>query len=219
MNRSLARRSLYLGLACLAGFALVAIFMRTGAALSMDLWADGSTVAWRQGSPRQAAELAASLGNGSVLIPLAGICGLLLIVLKRYPLAPLPALALIASVAMNQLLKCGFLRTRPSGELWDSSITECDRYSFPSGHAMETAAVYGTLALLAYKLAPGAVRAHLAGVLAVIPLLAGLSRVALGVHWASDVAAGWLAGAAVAFLLMAVWCRRPGVCPDEPPGV
>ena len=84
---------------------------------------------------------------------------------------------------------------------------------------MQTAAVYGTLALLAYQLAPRAVRGPLAGTLVAISVLVGLSRVALGVHWASDVTAGWLAGAAVAFLMMAAWCRWPGVCPEEPPGV
>ena len=219
MKRSLPRRSLYLGLACLAGFALVAILMRTGTALGVDMWAEDSMAAWRQGPLQLAANLAASLGNGSVLIPVAGISGLLLFTLKRYALVPLPALALIASTAMNQVVKCNFLRTRPSGDLWDSAITACDRYSFPSGHAMDTAAVYGTLALLAYQLAPRAVRGPLAGILVAMSILAGLSRVALGVHWASDVAAGWLGGAAIAFLLIAAWCSRPGVCPDEPPVV
>lgn len=66
-------------------------------------------------------------------------------------------------------------------------------YSFPSGHATLAAAVFGTLAYVLWRerLLPG-VAAIGVGIL--LPLVVGSSRVYLDMHWATDVAAGWLAG-------------------------
>lgn len=73
--------------------------------------------------------------------------------------------------------------------------------SFPSGHAMNSAFVYGTLALIAVR-ASGNTRGrrYVALVAVLMILLIGTSRVVLGVHWPSDVLAGWTIGATWAFL-------------------
>jgi undecaprenyl-diphosphatase len=100
--------------------------------------------------------------------------------------------ALAGSAALNQLLKAFFARPRPYFEqplLMESS------YSFPSGHAMESLVFYGMLAYFAV-LGLQTWRARTAVVFgaALLVLLIGFSRMYLGVHYFSDVVAGFAAG-------------------------
>ncbi|WP_082529177.1 phosphatase PAP2 family protein [Aurantimonas sp. Leaf443] len=117
---------------------------------------------------------------------------------------------------MSQLLKWGFDRPRPDLVPHGSIVYT---RSFPSGHAMMSAVTYLTLAtLLARVQRRRAVKAYLIAMAAVITVLVGVSRVYLGVHWPTDVLAGWTAGAAWAFLwwLVAKWLERRGaVDPEE----
>jgi membrane protein DedA with SNARE-associated domain/membrane-associated phospholipid phosphatase len=100
--------------------------------------------------------------------------------------------AVVGSQVLDQILKQFFARPRPYFEhplLLESS------YSFPSGHAMESLVVYGMLAYFAV-LALESWRARTAMVFgaALVVLLIGLSRMYLGVHYFSDVVAGYAAG-------------------------
>lgn len=82
--------------------------------------------------------------------------------------------------------------------------------SFPSGHAMGAAMTYGALAVLAAEVAPTrAARTCLFTLAILVTLLVGASRVYLGVHWPSDVLAGWCAGFAWAALCY-IGLRRLG---------
>jgi undecaprenyl-diphosphatase len=86
--------------------------------------------------------------------------------------------------------------------------------SFPSGHALLSALVYLTLAaLVARQLQRRRLRLHVICVAVVLTLLVGISRVYLGVHWPSDVLAGWAIGAAWA---LAWWGIAQALRP--PPG-
>jgi len=93
---------------------------------------------------------------------------------------------------INLLLKQIFARTRPD---LAEALRKASGYSFPSGHAMESMVVLGSLAYVVarvhgrWRLRSATIAALLSSILAV-----GLSRVYLGVHWISDIAAGYVAG-------------------------
>jgi undecaprenyl-diphosphatase len=118
------------------------------------------------------------------------------------------AITLIGASIGNSLLKISIARERP--DLLEPIIEERG-FSFPSGHAalsMVAYGTYGTLAVLVWRssLPAWARRATVAGC-AVLVFLVGLSRIWLGVHYPTDVAAGWIAGAVVV-LLSAVVSHR-----------
>src|SRR5712671_4691667 len=106
------------------------------------------------------------------------------------------ALVLVAAVTelLNLALKEAFQRPRPS---LFQEIATLHSYGFPSGHAMASAAVYGSVATVLARAYPARRRAILLGACSLV-LLIGLSRVYLGVHWITDVLAGWAAGAFIA---------------------
>jgi undecaprenyl-diphosphatase len=111
------------------------------------------------------------------------------------------------------LFKFGFDRPRP--ELVPH-IMAAETPSFPSGHSAAAAAVYLTLgALLARFQTRRRLRLFFVGLAVAITVLVGFSRVYLGVHWPSDVVAGWTLGGgwAVACWLAASWLRRRHVLP------
>ncbi len=103
---------------------------------------------------------------------------------------------LAGGAALHLILKSAFQRARPDGD-W---LTVVQGYSFPSGHALGAVLFYGTLAYLGTRLCrmPGdrRVRRYLfVSVCAAVVFWVGVSRVYLGVHFLSDVLAGWSAGA------------------------
>lgn len=105
------------------------------------------------------------------------------------------AALLVASVAggstLVALAKLAFHRARPDAAL--ALITSPASFSFPSGHAMYTMLLFGTLGFLLARVLPGLrVRLFALAACAVPVALTGVSRVYLGVHWPSDVLASWL---------------------------
>lgn len=111
------------------------------------------------------------------------------------------ALAMIGAVSLDNLVKFIIARARPASLFWAVSASG---WSFPSGHATESVAVYLTLANLCSHLQTRAVIRTLiyaAGFAA--PFLIGISRVYLGVHWPTDVVAGWALGGAWSAVVLA----------------
>ena len=124
-------------------------------------------------------------------------------------------LAILGGLLLSLLLKTGFSRPRPEFLPHGQAVYTA---SFPSGHSMNAAVVYLTLgAILARAHARRVLRLYFIGLAMLITALVGLSRLYLGVHWPTDVLAGWTAGAAWAVLcgLAALGLQRLQVLESE----
>lgn len=141
-----------------------------------------------------------ALGSHAVLL-LIGLVALgYILMLRKWFSALLLVLSFGGGMALNSLLKLGFDRPRP--ELV-AHLVEVHTASFPSGHAMLSATCYLTLGtLLAGVTEAGRLKAYILGIAILLALLVGASRIYLGVHWPTDVLAGWCLGAAWS---MACW--------------
>jgi undecaprenyl-diphosphatase len=107
--------------------------------------------------------------------------------------------SMIGAGFVNAALKVSFNRPRPDVFPWRTQ--HVGLASFPSGHAMTSIVVYGTLAFLIARLAPTRLLRRLTWALAILViLLIGWSRLYLGVHYPSDVLAGFVMGAAWAVI-------------------
>ncbi|MXP64105.1 phosphatase PAP2 family protein [Roseomonas sp. M0104] len=147
-----------------------------------------------------------SLGSYAVLL-LIGLLALgYILMLRKWLSALLLVISFAGSMVLNNLLKQGFDRPRP--ELV-SHLADVYTASFPSGHAMLSATCYLTLGtLLAGVTRYRRLKAYILGCAIAIVLVIGISRVYLGVHWPTDVLAGWALGAAWAmgcWLLLRAW--------------
>jgi membrane-associated phospholipid phosphatase len=108
------------------------------------------------------------------------------------------ALTIALASVVNSLVKVWVARQRPD---LIEPVVSAGGYSFPSGHAGLSMVAYGiTAVLVARSRLPLGVRAVAVVVLALVVLAVGVSRVYLGVHYATDVAAGWCAGGIVVAL-------------------
>ena len=141
-----------------------------------------------------------ALGSTLVLaIAVLAVVGFLLLV-RDWRAAIFTFAASGSGLLVSHLLKEAFGRPRP--DLVPHEVTVFTS-SFPSGHAMMSAVVYLTLASLVARLMQRRrLKLYAMSVAAVLTALIGLSRVYLGVHWPSDVLAGWMAGASWA---LACW--------------
>lgn len=149
-----------------------------------------------------------SLGGHSVLITLiTAIVGFLLIN-RRHATALLVLASSLGGTLVSTGLKLLFERPRPA---LVEHLVGVSTPSFPSGHALLSAAIYLTLgALLAREFPQPRLRRYFLAVAVTLTLLIGMSRVYLGVHWPSDVLAGWCIGALWAWgcWQVAGWLRR-----------
>jgi len=119
------------------------------------------------------------------------------------------ALVGILNEATNLVLKELFKRERPT--LFEE-IERLHSYSFPSGHAMSAAAVYGMMAVVIARLEPRAAKPLTYGA-PILIFLIGFSRIYLGVHWPSDVIAGFAAGTVMLVLGLVVMGQVEKVAP------
>jgi undecaprenyl-diphosphatase len=159
-----------------------------------------------------------ALGSTGVLtLMVLTIAGFLVMTRKEHA-----ALFVLVSVAggvlIGQTLKWAYARPRPDlvphgAEVFTSS--------FPSGHSMMAAVTYLTLgALLARTQAGRRVKTYVLVVAVLLTMLVGVSRVYLGVHWPTDVLAGWALGGtwALICLLIMGWLQTRGKVEDASAG-
>jgi undecaprenyl-diphosphatase len=143
-----------------------------------------------------------AMGSASIVALITVAAAGFLALQRKRPLALYLLVAVTGGTVLSSLLKWGFARPRPDlvahGQVVYTS-------SFPSGHSMISAVAFLTLgALLASGQTNRAMHAYLIGLAAFLTLIVGVSRIYLGVHWPSDVLAGWTAGAAWALVCWVV---------------
>jgi undecaprenyl-diphosphatase len=134
-----------------------------------------------------------ALGSFSVLTVIGALAAGYLFAARKPGIAIFTIAALAGGGALSTFLKSLFVRARPEVV---EHLVGTNSTSFPSGHAMNSAIAYLTLAvLLARAETSRALRIYLVSAAIALTLLVGFSRLYLGVHWPSDVAAGWIVGA------------------------
>jgi undecaprenyl-diphosphatase len=155
-----------------------------------------------------------SLGSVAILAAITLLVGGYLTLHRKWVEAAIVGIAFAGGLAISQSLKQVFGRERPPE---DYRATEILNASFPSGHALLSAVVFLTLgAMLAQAITGRTTRIYVMSAAIALMLLVGVTRIYLGVHWASDVLAGWAAGAAwasacwLAGRQIKIWTRRTG---------
>ena len=136
-------------------------------------------------------------GIGVLTFVTCSVTGFLLLY-RKYRMALFIAGAMTGGLIFSLVLKTTFDRPRPDLVPHGSYVLTT---SFPSGHSMLSAVVYLTLGALLARVQPERrIKAYLILVSILLTLIVGVSRVYLGVHWPTDVLAGWTAGSVWALL-------------------
>jgi undecaprenyl-diphosphatase len=146
-----------------------------------------------------------ALGSATVLLLVCAAVTIYLLFSRRLRTALFVFAATTGGMILGILLKLVYARPRPQ---LVPHLVDVASSSFPSGHATDSAIVYLTLAALLARTVPEpASRIYIIGVAILLTLLIGVSRAYLGVHWPSDVAAGWTIGAAWALACSLAYSR------------
>lgn len=226
-----ADRAVFIGLLAalvlLAGFAVLLASVVDGDTVRFDdallTWLRDSADPSRPRAPAWVTALFTEITHlgGTVTLTLATVVvvGLLLFE-RKHRAATLVLLSVAGGTFISTMTKLGVDRPRPD---LVPHLVEVTSPSFPSGHAMLSAVVYLTLgAMLArFEFSRSATRGYVMAMAIALTLAIGFSRVFLGVHWPSDVLAGWCLGAAwaiVCLLIARVLERRGALRADLPPG-
>ncbi|MBM2622094.1 phosphatase PAP2 family protein [Actinoplanes sp. LDG1-06] len=151
-----------------------------------------------------------SLGGRGVLIPLVTMVVVWLLIRRRPRLAIYLAVTGLGAMVLDPSLKALVGRVRP---VVADPVAFGGGNSFPSGHTLGTTIVYGSLALVLLSATRGRWKGWILGVAALVIVAVGLTRIALSVHFLSDVLAGWMLGLAwisVTAYAFRVWRREAG---------
>ena len=167
-------------------------------ALLLELHAGGQPALVR------AAWIVTQFGDEALLLPVTALAALLLIVRRERHAAVVLLAFTLSGRLLVELQKAWVARPRPEAQL---HLVGTQTWSFPSGHAANSTIVALALALLLVR-DPRHRLAALAAA-ALLAVLVGLSRVMLGVHWPSDVLAGWAFGLAWILLLLGTTGQSP----------
>ena len=140
---------------------------------------------------------------GIIALTLIGLA--VLITKRKYKDATILAASIAGAAAINLVLKALIARARP--DLWERLITETS-YSFPSGHAMLSSMLAFAVIAIAWRTRYRVI-ATIAALLFMV--LVSFSRLYLGVHYPTDIVAGWLVSVSWLLVVLAVingWAYR-----------
>jgi undecaprenyl-diphosphatase len=158
-----------------------------------------------------------SLGSTAVITLVCTITVGFFVLRRKWGSVILVLVAIAGGAIVNSILKQSFERARPS---LVPHLAEVNSLSFPSGHSMLSAITYITLGtLLARTTSDRKIKIYYLATAIFLAGLIGLTRVYLGVHYPTDVLAGWCAGISWALLcsLAARWLQRRGAVEAEAP--
>ena len=190
-----------LGCALAAG-ELLALAERPDGSTGFDARVTSWAVSTRTGALTSLARWCSDVGSTKVIVPLVAVGAIWLLWRRRWVSAGLLVLAWGGSVGLYNLAKPVVDRPRPPAGI---QLQTAAGSSFPSGHATQSLSTF--LAVMVVLVATSS-RWRLPGwvLVAVLAGAIGWSRVYLGMHWATDVAAGWLIGGL--WVTVMVWLAR-----------
>ncbi|MEO9782222.1 MAG: phosphatase PAP2 family protein [Sedimentitalea sp.] len=143
-----------------------------------------------------------ALGGVAVLTLTTLIVSMFFLLLRRWASVLYILVTVGGGILISSIAKDYFDRPRPDLVPHDAIVHTA---SFPSGHAMMAAIVYLSLGVLIARVQPRFVlKLYVMSVAILLTLFVGVSRIYMGVHWPTDVAAGWLAGGAWAMICLIV---------------
>ncbi|HEY9632885.1 MAG TPA: phosphatase PAP2 family protein [Coleofasciculaceae cyanobacterium] len=148
------------------------------------------------------------------VFPVASVIGLVLLLRRRWRSLTYLLTTLFGSIIINRTAKVLLHRVRP--HLWSSPAPELD-YGFPSGHAMSSMTLVAALVILSWN-SRWRFPVWLIGSVFVVSI--GWTRLYLGVHYPSDILAGWMVSIAWAIgvsLLIRPHLTKPVVAQDGEP--
>jgi undecaprenyl-diphosphatase len=165
-------------------------------------------------APRPAAvdglTVVSRLGGRPVMMWLVAVAVALLVIRRRHRLAVYLLVTGLGALLLDPAMKALVGRLRP---VVDAPVATAPGNSFPSGHALGSMIVYGALTLVFLAAVSPRRRKLFVALPLVIVLAVGFTRIALGVHYLSDVLAGWLLGLgwlSITAYAFRVWRREAG---------
>jgi undecaprenyl-diphosphatase len=196
------------------GFGLLLVLVRANWSplLSLDRGvAQGlNDVVASRGSAVEALTVVSRLGGRPFMMWLVAVAVVLLLIRRRTRLAVYLVVTGIGALLLDPALKAAVGRLRPVVE---APVATAPGNSFPSGHALGSMVVYGALTLVFLAAVSPRWRKLFVAVPVLIVVAVGFTRVALGVHYLSDVLAGWLLGLgwlSITAYAFRVWRREAG---------
>ena len=134
-----------------------------------------------------------SLGGRTILVWLVTVSTAIMLIRRQYRLTAYLAVTGLGALALDPAIKALVARLRP---LVPSPVATAPGYSFPSGHVLDATVFYGVMLLVFLPIIPRRLRKLAMGLVIALVVAIGFSRVAIGVHYPSDVIGGWLLGVA-----------------------
>lgn len=184
-------------------FIMLAICVRAGLSVHFEGWAYNEATEKMSPLITTIMKLITHTGDAAVVIL---FCLFLFFIDKARKKIAIPvSITIITAATLNFILKNAFARERPDIL---RLLNETD-YSFPSGHAMNNAALYTMLTILTFRYIENKPKKTILATIFIFLILAiGFSRLYLGVHYAGDIIGGWLLGFLVALIVYYCWSAK-----------